>query len=165
MDLNNPNNWSVVFEGIPEPDPTNILRNYRDRLSYFKPLTFSLGSPIAIISTELETTRRWNIGAYFRASQVIAGVKTQVYWRKCLLNKSTFVNIPYSGFIPYEVEIAFPHWIAGAMRVTARQFTDQAGRYLPVSDQVLYSAVEVLDQRLRNRVLDLQIVRDDNPAP
>lgn len=165
MDLTNPSNWAVIFEGSAEIDSTNLYKNLRDRISSLKPMKFSLGSPICTISTTSNQVKpSWNTGCFLRASQLIGGVKTQVYSRRCILNKSTLINIPYFGVIPYEIELVFPYWIAGQMQVTARQFIDQSGRYLPVSDQVLYSAVEVVEQRVnelsQKRVLDVQIIQE-----
>jgi hypothetical protein len=165
MDLANASNWAKVYDSSLTARLTAQYGSGPGSILIFDPIpsvTTSLATPVAIVKcTSLTANPKWFTGSYFNAYQQL-GQRVIIFSKKCSLKSATLCLLPNYGIIPYEVEFTFPHWIED-IKIELWQFTDQSGQYLPVSDQVLFSAVEIVEQKVAElsqlRVLDVQIVQ------
>ena len=166
MDLSNPNNWSLVFS-------TNLQAHLAAQhgtgpgsvliFDPIPPVQTSIASPVGLVRCTSRTANpKWFLGCWINVFLSFARQRTRVFSRKCSLKSATFLDLPNFEQFPYEVEFSIPEWMED-LSIELWQFTEASGRYIPVNEQVLYTAVEVLDQRLRNRVLNIQIVNDNTP--
>ena len=162
--LSNPNNWSLIFSinlqahlaAQHGSGPGSVLI-----FDPIPPVQATLATPVGLVRCTSSTANpKWFVGCWANVFQQFAGQRTRIFSRKCSLKSATFLELPNFGQFPYEIEFSIPNWMED-LSIELWQFTEASGRYIPVEDQVIYSAVEILDQRLRNRVLDIQIIRDD----
>lgn len=152
MDLSNPNNWSTVYssnrvvivtatrqwggiEYLPLPDVETTLATPVGLLN--------LNSVYVNPSTK---QKYYGVGCYLDAYLDLSGVRTKVASKKCIIHEGTFLSLPNFGVYPYKLVLSFPYWIQ-QIYVELKQFTDQSGRYLDQDESVLFTAVEVVEQR------------------
>ena len=166
MNLSNPNNWSLIFS-------TNLQANLAAQYGtgpgavlIFDPIPSvqtSLGTPVGLVRCSSQTANpKWFLGCWLNAFQQFAGQKVRIFSKKCSLKTATFLELPNFGQFPYEIEFSIPDWMED-LRIELWQFTEASGRYIPVEDQVIFTAIEILDQRVKSGVLNPQSVGDTNP--
>lgn len=163
MDLANPQNWSIVFSVNKRAQP-NVVTN-ADKLGYF-PLTdeeTTLATPIGLVSlstTEIHKNSGkpyHGTGAWLNVFLPIAGVESRVYKRTCPINTSILIQLPNYGVFPYKLKFSFSYWFE-QIEIVVRQFTDQSGRYLDQDEAVLFSAIEVAEQRDAEMARQIEIL-------
>ncbi len=161
MDLANSNNWSVIFEGNYTAPVIRTLNNGTQEYNPLEPVHFELASPIAIVTTtttEENTKVGWYTACWASAYLKLASSDTKVFTKKCQLNDSVLLQLPFYGVLPYKLKLSFPWWLT-AISIKVRQFTDQSGKYTPVHEQVLLSAIEVVEQRERELQQQVQQIQ------
>lgn len=165
MDLSNPNNWALIFSTNLQARLAAQYGTGPGSVLIFDPIPSiqaTLASPIGLVKATSRTAHpKWWLACWLHAYQNFANQKTRIYTKKCGLKTATLCQLPNYGAesIPYEIEFSIPHWMED-LNLELWQFTDVSGRYLPVEEQVILSAVEVVEERLRNRILNLEVVRD-----
>lgn len=161
MDLSNAQNWSTVYSSRLRAQVLATTQYGGIEHSPLANIEMNLASPIGIVNlyssyVHPATKRGYiGVGCYLDAYLPLSGIRTKVYSRKCIINEGTFLQLPNFGVYPYRLELSFPYCIS-QIDVEIKQFIDQSGRYLDQDEAVVYTAVEVVEQRLQE--LD-QIVR------
>lgn len=152
MDLGNSANWSTVYSS--NRVGTIIASDQYGRTEYLmlEDIETTLGTPVGIINLTSNYVhprtkqKYWGIGCYLDVFLTLSGIDVKVYSKHCSIHKATLLELPNFGVYPYKLKIAFPYWIQQVF-VEIKQFTDQSGKYLNQDESVLYTAVEVVEQR------------------
>ncbi len=155
MDLTNSNNWARVGSWNRR---ANLISKHGSGIGAVEfydpipPIYTSLATPIGLIKTTApsnEIKPNWfkacRANAYLN---FVPGVRDRIFSKVCGLNQGTFLQLPNVGKFPYQLELVIPDYLI-SLYVELWQFTDSSGKYLPASEQVVLSAVEVVEQRQR----------------
>lgn len=163
MDLSNPTNWALIGNWNLQANLAAQYGTGPGSVLIFDPIPSvqaSLATPVGLVkATSRTASPKWWLGCWLHAYQSFAGQRTCIFTKKCGLKAATLCQLPNFEQFPYSIEFSIPAWMED-LNIELWQFTDGAGRYLPVNEQVILSTVEVVEERLRNRSIDIQIVRD-----
>ena len=159
MDLTNPANWSVVYQANLRG---NLIATYGQpgdgagQLQIYDPIPdqqATLATPVGLVRTfapDDEIKSSWYTGCWFVGEiDLVSGVDTRLLKKQCALNKATIIELPNLGKFPYKVTFRIPPWLI-SLRIELWQFTDQSGKYVPLEDSVVWTAVEVVEQRTQD---------------
>lgn len=161
MDLANASNWSVIYNqrltSTPAPPTGRSIYEYYP----IQPVTIALASPICIvrIANNLPSEEYQHTACWLKAKLKLAEQDSIVLKRKCALDASTFISIPYFGVLPYTLLLEFHYWLRDLF-VSVIQFTEASGRYDQGNQQAVLSAVEVVEQRTAELANTIQLIAD-----
>ena len=159
MDLSNASNWNQVANFSQRAKILQTYPNGGYQSEFLKPFATTLATPVCIAKiSPLDPEPYPLFAGWINFYLPLAGENTRITGRRLFLNKPLLIQIQSLGIVPYSVEVDFAPKLTNVL-FELWQFTDQAGRYLSSSQQALFSAVEVVEQReeeLRELVLKLQ---------
>lgn len=153
MDLTNPANWSIVYQANLQGNLVAVHGEGVGAIKVYDPIptqSTSLGSPVGLVKTSApsdEIKPDWFTACWINAGiELIPGNPTNLLRKRCGLNQSTLIELPNVGKFPYQIKFQIPKWLI-SLQIQLWQFTDESGRYVPLEDSLVWTAVEVVEQR------------------